>query len=175
MSITDELREWMDRTTIRFDDRGCLLGTAEELTAIADRIDAAHERAVMSAMNDALHHANDESMAELGWVRLPLDADGVPINIGDVIVYEDNTLPKQVVALMPPSVVMVEDGPRYADMCRHYHKLTVEDVLDENAKLRELVRLLLWGVDNDMPRYEELAWTQKVNALVRELGVEESE
>lgn len=42
----------------------------------------------------------------------------------------------------------------------------------ENSKLRELVRLLLWGVDNDMPRYEELAWTQKVNALVRELGVE---
>lgn len=43
----------------------------------------------------------------------------------------------------------------------------------ENAKLRELVRLLLWGIDNDMPRYEELAWTQKVNALVRELGVVE--
>lgn len=46
---------------------------------------------------------------------------------------------------------------------------------NENDRLRELVRLLLWGVDNDMPRYEELAWTQKVNALVRELGVEESE
>ena len=42
----------------------------------------------------------------------------------------------------------------------------------ENAKLRELVRLLLWGIDNDMPRYEELAWSQKVNVLVRELGVD---
>jgi len=42
----------------------------------------------------------------------------------------------------------------------------------DNAKLRELARLLLWGIDNDMPRYEKLAWTQKVNALVRELGVE---
>lgn len=43
----------------------------------------------------------------------------------------------------------------------------------ENFKLRELARLLLWGIDNDMPRYEKLAWTQKVNALVRELGVDE--
>lgn len=45
----------------------------------------------------------------------------------------------------------------------------------ENAKLRKLARLLLWGIDNDMPRYEELAWTQKVNVLVRELGVEVDE
>ena len=42
----------------------------------------------------------------------------------------------------------------------------------ENAKLRELARLLLWGVDNDMPRYEELAWSQRVNTLVGELGIE---
>ena len=47
-----------------------------------------------------------------------------------------------------------------------------DQLKSENAKLRELARLLLWGIDNDMPRYEELAWTQKVNALVRELGVE---
>ena len=50
--------------------------------------------------------------------------------------------------------------------------LDMADMLDENAKLRELARLLLWGIDNDMPRYEELAWSQKVDALTRELGVE---
>lgn len=48
----------------------------------------------------------------------------------------------------------------------------IEGYERENAKLRELARLLLWGVDNDMPRYEELAWTQKVNTLTREMGVE---
>lgn len=42
----------------------------------------------------------------------------------------------------------------------------------ENAKLRELARLLLWSIDNDMPRDEELVWSQKVDALVSELGVE---
>ena len=141
MSITDELREWMDRTTIRFDDRGCLLGTAEELTAIADRIDAEHEKACDDAWDNGYEAdylgiekwltEHPQVMEHHGWVRLPLDADGVPIHIGDVIAYEDNTKPKEVVALVPPSVVMVEDGPHYADMCRHYREPTVEDVLRE--------------------------------------------
>lgn len=48
----------------------------------------------------------------------------------------------------------------------------IEKLQAENAKLRELGRLLLWGVDNDMPRDEELVWSQKVDALTRELGVE---
>lgn len=45
-------------------------------------------------------------------------------------------------------------------------------LLAENAKLRELAHLLLWGVDNDMPRDEGLVWSQKVDALTRELGIE---
>ncbi len=68
------------------------------------------------------------------YVELPLDADGVPVRIGDVIAYVDNTRPKEVVALVPPSMVMVEDGPRYVDMCRHYKPPTVEDVLFEFAQ-----------------------------------------
>ena len=51
--------------------------------------------------------------------------------------------------------------------------LDVADMLDENAKLRELTDLLLLGVDNDMPRAEGLLWSQRVNALARELGVTE--
>lgn len=49
---------------------------------------------------------------------------------------------------------------------------TAERLKAENAKLRELANLLLWGVDNDMPRAEGLVWTQKVNALTHELGIE---
>ena len=66
MSITDELRSFI---------KDPLLGYAsqeqhvEQLTAIADRIDAAHEEAIASVMNDALYHANDKDMADLGWVR----------------------------------------------------------------------------------------------------------
>lgn len=52
-----------------------------------------------------------------GWLK---DVDGVPINIGDVMVYADgNTCPLSVVALVPPAVFLTDEGPRYADMCRH--------------------------------------------------------
>lgn len=57
---------------------------------------------------------------------LPVDADGVPIRVGDTMVYADNTRPMEVVALMPPAVFLTEDGPRYADMCRH-KQLAEED------------------------------------------------
>ena len=83
-SVTGELREWAKKLTHWWydpvkDEYTYTTGTMppstdavrldERLVAIADRIDAAHERAVMSAMNDALYQANEERMAELGWVR----------------------------------------------------------------------------------------------------------
>lgn len=43
--------------------------------------------------------------------------------------------------------------------------------ISENAKLRKLVDLLLWGIDNDVPPAEGLVWSQKVNMLTRELGI----
>ena len=138
MSITDELREWVTGAKPAVVD-GCSIsvgtmtyGCKKALLAIADRIDAAHKRAVMSTMNDALHHANDESMAELGWVRLPKDADGEPIHIGDVM---DGTCPSG--KHVNGTVSAIGDGvfwlsnvqfslkPEYM----HHHEPTVEDVL----------------------------------------------
>jgi len=141
MSITDELREWAHGFN------GPWRRNEEMLLAIADRIDAEHERAVMSAMNDALYHANDESMAELGWVRLPKDADGVPFRIGDKVDsdhYEDGTVTgiqfykiynggiRTLIAVRPDGwdVAMWHTLDEY----RHHHELTVEDVLREFVK-----------------------------------------
>ena len=45
----------------------------------------------------------------------------------------------------------------------------------ENAKLRELARLLLYGATHDAEPAEGLVWSQKGNALVRELGIEVDE
>jgi len=70
-------------------------------------------------------------LEKAGWMQLPKDSDGEYIHIGDVMAYEDNTKPMEVVALVPPAVFLTEDGPRYADMCRHHHEPTVEDVLRE--------------------------------------------
>ena len=133
MSITDELRRWINGNTVIH---------VTGLRAIADRIDAEHERAVMSAMNDALYHANDKSMAELGWVRLPKDADGVPFRIGDKVDsdhYEDGTVTgiqfykiynggiRTLIAVRPDGWDVATW--RTPDEYRHHHELTVEDVL----------------------------------------------
>ena len=45
----------------------------------------------------------------------------------------------------------------------------------ESDKLRELARLLLYGATHDAEPAEGLAWSQKVDVLVRELGVEYSD
>ena len=63
--ITDELRSGVANYQFR-DNRDFAL-----FEGIADRIDAAHEEALASVMNDALYHANDKDMAEHGWVRWP--------------------------------------------------------------------------------------------------------
>lgn len=125
MSITDELRAWAKGPTLSS-------WMAEHLTTIADHIDAEHEKATSEFWQKInAVPATDENMAEHGWIRLPVDADGEPVHIGDVMAYADNTKPKEVIALVPPAVFLTEDGPRYADMCRHYHAPTVEDVLRE--------------------------------------------
>ena len=148
MSITDELRTWVTGANPAVVD-GCSIsvgtmtyGCKKALLAIADRIDAEHERAVMSAMNDALYHANDESMAELGWVRLPKDADGVPFRIGDKVDsdhYEDGTVTgiqfykiynggiRTLIAVRPDGWDVATW--RTPDEYRHHHDPTVEDVL----------------------------------------------
>ena len=91
--------------------------------------------AEMESFNDRLCRASerreDVTLWGVDYMPLPLDADGIPIHIGDVMAYADNTKPMEVVALVPPAVFLTEDGPRYADMCRHHHEPTVEDVLRE--------------------------------------------
>ena len=123
MSITDELRKHASEMAPHWE-----MGT---LLAIADRID---ERVTeLLRKQDADLRAEFDLMND-GWVQLPKDADGEVIHVGDVMAYTDNTKPMEVLALVPPVIFLTEDGPRYADMCRHYHAPTVEDVLREFAE-----------------------------------------
>ena len=146
MSITDELRSWAEGNALR---AGMSLRTArDQAIAIADRIDAEYERAVISAMNDALYHtlyhANDESMAELGLMRLPEDADGEYIHVGDAMEWariEDDglTIVREVSAVGNDVFFAWSDEQhRYAQYeshaYRHHHAPTVEDVLREFAR-----------------------------------------
>lgn len=77
MSITDELREGMSPCIS--DD--WLTIPKSEFETLADRIDERHERGMADA--ELAASPTYAQMAELGWVKLPVDADGVPIHVGD--------------------------------------------------------------------------------------------
>lgn len=79
MSITDELREWARNRVAEFSIGGV---SGNDLIAIADRIDAAHERMYYD-LTIGMEPMDEEHMARDGWVKLPVDADGVPIRVGD--------------------------------------------------------------------------------------------
>ena len=121
MSITDELREWINGNTIIH---------VTELRAIADRIDAEHEKAEQDLID-----ANNqmEQLCECS-IRLPVDADGVPIHVGDVMEWCDSgeTLTVEGIGR---DVLFCIDG-EYAEWTavrnQHVrHAPTVEDVLQK--------------------------------------------
>jgi len=145
MSITSELREYAGSFYLfRYKD------VREKLDAIADRIDAEHEAKVSYWQGTSYKDGYDEgfasaddwlgqhedAMAEHGWVRLPVDADGVPIHVGDWITGRWDAKAK-VVAVTSDDVYWWEpDGCHWchAFEVRHYHAPTVEDVLREFGK-----------------------------------------
>lgn len=127
MRITEELREYIWQHATNND----------ELRAIADHIDEAHKHAI-AYVDDR----DQETMAEHGWVKLPKDADGEYIHIGDSIEIIGGEYGTAV------AIELCEDGgwnvsmrptgwdtPTLfaAESVRHYKPPTVEDVLREFA------------------------------------------
>lgn len=147
MGITDELRHEVADYPFR-DNRDFAL-----FEAVADRIDAEHQKAKeewlvkngdmwlkgYNVCHKELMEGHPVIAADLekaGWVRLPVDADGVPIRIGDVMVLQHEVKEK-------PDVVqtLTWDGEDwyftssegFFNVCgwEHYHAPTVEDILRE--------------------------------------------
>ena len=85
MSISIDIREWCDEADV--DGNAC-----DELRAIADRIDREmaekerlkKENAELTAELDDWK-GNAEGFQPYAYMKLPLDADGVPIRIGDTV------------------------------------------------------------------------------------------
>lgn len=121
MSITDELREWVT------DHYSGWKSKQAEGIAIADRIDAEHERQLGVLYRD---------MSDAEWIRLPVDADGVPIHVGDVMEWPDGET-FDVIGIGDGVLFYTEsecDGPAEwtgTSTKRHHHAPTVEDVLTE--------------------------------------------
>ena len=83
----------------------------------------------------------DENMAEHGWVRLPVDAKGVPIHVGDVM-EERSGHTFEVASIMvfggSGNQLVFSDARNFSSFrephdLRHHHAPTVEDVLREFA------------------------------------------
>ena len=138
MSITDELREYAGSFYLfRYKD------VREKLDAIADRIDQeADEEAARKylagfdegfASADDWMNMNEDDLSKHGWFKLPVDADGKPVHVGDVMEWDDGQT-AEVVGVSSDTFFYVDyanDSADWAparDKC-HHHALTVEDVL----------------------------------------------
>ena len=137
MAITDELRKWKGNIQTYLSP-DVVLQLRCELNGIADRIDAEHESACAEAYGNGVMSV-PIALDESAWVELPVDADGVPIRIGDVV-YDCNESPSEKfsVAIMELDKwgwsLLDSYGERNEPgQCHHYHAQTVEDVLREFA------------------------------------------
>lgn len=162
MSITDELRQVAAKTEEANGRCGKLY--RGDLDRIADRIDAEHQKALdewkaehgqmwlkgYSECHAELMEGNETLASDLercGWVRLPVDADGVPIRVGDVVTMQllfGGESKPLVVDRMELShgrdgdlwciALDTDEGCwNQPSLMRHYTPPTVEDVLREFA------------------------------------------
>lgn len=74
---------------------------------------------------------NEENMAAIGWVRLPMDEDGEYIRIGDEMVDKSSGKRFTVghMTFYGSGWVIRDVHGHDLPPCTHYHKPTVEDVL----------------------------------------------
>lgn len=151
MSITDELREWARDNTVQGEVitthpvKHPVHGTLESLVAISDRIDATYEEDVNTACKLANSLSADE-LAEHGWIRLPVDVDGVPIHVGDRVEYLTGGRDiVRFVTLNGDGWTVNERGWEPFTM-HHYTPPTVEGVLREFAD-RVCNSGHQWGLD----------------------------
>ena len=146
MSITDELREWAEDNTLKdivlttYPPQHAVHGVLETLLRIADRIDAKHGQMAdfCERLERAVTDREDVTLWGVDYTALPIDADGVPIHIGDRV--ENNERVARIVLTdgsWEPSVY-IEKLPNvlhehFCNEISHYHEPTVEDVLREFA------------------------------------------
>ena len=136
--ITKKLREYADELTdIWSDDR-------ERLNSIADEIDMEYEyNCTASRMREngvLTGVGNEESLAERGWMPIPVGADKKPLKINDEVCgysFQDGKV--YVLAIVDKNQILV-GKPHWhhsnwqlwqADATRHYVKPTIKELLEQ--------------------------------------------
>ena len=113
-----------------------LARVTEERDSLQAKLDEAVDKALeLAKERDALRDKLERSM------ELPLDADGVPIHVGDTITYGDYSqgIVKAVGEWMVVAMHVDDDNLNYAkygllweaEGCRHVKPRTIEDVLSD--------------------------------------------
>ena len=115
MSITDELRKYA---------KGYETLVNHKLLAIADRIDAEHERQLEVLYRD---------MSDAEYVKLPKDADGEYTHVGDVMEYPNGGREEVRFMTLNGAGWLVNEAGWLPVQLHHHHTPTVEDVLREFA------------------------------------------
>ena len=131
MKSVDKLRNWADGLRcvwIDQNDHSIIVTTCDDMPP---SIDCVNLREHVNGILDGI----EREAADM--VPLPLDADGVPIHIGDVMDGYSKTI--EVMELRYGRsgwVIVSRDGNAYVDCAAftHHHAQTIEDVLREFAE-----------------------------------------
>lgn len=132
MSITEELRKYVKTSCQNIVGGGRCSGM-KKILAIADRIDKEHAEAVADALQ--LRGEPDR------WVELPVDADGVPIHVGDMVGWDgdEEFEVKGFGGSRAERLFYLNEGGRFcwgiAENCRHVQPDSWERIMDDAEKL----------------------------------------
>ena len=132
MSITDELRRYV--ASMCGYPHGAKCSGYNKLLEIADSIDEDYVKAHEKAYNEGVYDAIDADKNAMGYVKGPVDADGVPWHLGDKVDGMVGSITYLSLGYIGWTFSL---GDPYTFQCeeyRHYHEPTVEDVLREFAE-----------------------------------------
>lgn len=156
MSITDELRAYAKDYELYINHH--------QLLEIADRIDVEHQKECDAAWDNGYEAdyggienwliEHPQVMEWHGLTRLPKDANGIPVRIGDVMEWPDH-FTADVIGIGYNTFFYVEDGAdtaqwAFANNKTHHKEPTVEDLLREFAD-----KIIDSQIPNIHPTYEE--------------------
>ena len=111
---------------------GVVVFAAEDFDDWCESLAIAHDDEVYIASNAYLDDIPDERLTKNGLVRLPVDADGEPIHVGDVLTDGEYTFRVDELAAFGDGSWSIrnEDGNAWSACdVTHHHAPTVEDVL----------------------------------------------
>ena len=149
--ITDELRKWAESDALR---AGMSLRTArEQALAIADRIDEQHENIIYEYKRE---YEDFKSYRDIAYVKMPVDADGVPIRAGDEVEFFNGNHDHVKILVLRESGWSVNYLEWDPASLRHHQPDTWERIIDD---------ALTVGWPND-------SWTEVASAEIHDSLVE---